>query len=55
MTDPADPVVRKTLSLPASVWRRIEDVQFANRIKKESVVLRLLIEAGLEAHEPPKE
>lgn len=45
----ADPIVRKTVSLPASVWRQVEDYQFANRVKRETEAIRRLIELGLEA------
>lgn len=47
MADDPDPLVRKTVSLPASVWRRIEDFQFANRIKRDTQAVRDLVEAGL--------
>ncbi len=48
MSDEADPITRKTVSLPSSTWRRIEDFQFENRIKKDAVAIRHLIELGLE-------
>jgi hypothetical protein len=44
-----DPVIRKTVSLPTSVWRRIEDFQFENRVKRDAEAIRRLIELGLEA------
>lgn len=44
-----EPAIRKTVSLPASTWQRIEDFQFAHRIKKDSVAIRRLLELGLEA------
>lgn len=49
MDEKADALVRKTVSLPASVWRQIEDFQFANRIKRDSQAIRHLIGLGLEA------
>lgn len=45
----ADPITRKTVSLPASMWRQVEDYQFANRIKRDAEAIRRLIELGLEA------
>jgi hypothetical protein len=52
MPDDADPIVRKTVSLPTSVWRRIEDFQFGNRVKRDTEAIRRLIELGLKAAEP---
>jgi hypothetical protein len=49
MVDQPDPVIRKTVSLPTSVWKEIEDFQFANRVKRDSEAIRRLIEAGLKA------
>ncbi|WP_158295629.1 hypothetical protein [Crenalkalicoccus roseus] len=49
MSESADPVVRKTVSLPTSVWRQIEDYQFENRIKRDAEAIRRLIELGLKA------
>ena len=49
MSTETDPPVRKTVSLPSSVWRRIEDFQFSNRIKRETEAIRRLVEAGLAA------
>jgi hypothetical protein len=49
MADEADPIIRKTVSLPADMWRQIEDYQFEHRIKKDSVVIRYLLELGLDA------
>jgi hypothetical protein len=54
MSKPADPSVRKTLALPADLWRRIEDYQFQNRIKRDAVALRHLLELGLEAAKAEK-
>jgi hypothetical protein len=47
MNEPPDPVIRKTVSLPASTWREIEDYQFTVRIKRDSEAIRRLIELGL--------
>lgn len=49
MSDPSDPVIRKTVSLPASLWRQIEDFQFENRIKRDTQGVRCLLELGLAA------
>jgi hypothetical protein len=49
MAENDDSPVRKTVSLPADFWRRIEDFQFENRIKRETEAIRRLIELGLEA------
>ena len=49
MDDSADPAIRKTVSLPSSVWRKVEDFQFANRIKRDAEAIRRLIDLGLAA------
>jgi hypothetical protein len=49
MEDESEPDIRKTVALPSSWWREIEDFQFANRIKKDSVAVRLLIRHALDA------
>jgi metal-responsive CopG/Arc/MetJ family transcriptional regulator len=51
MAEQSDPVVRKTVSLPESLWRRIEDFQFKHRVKRDAEAVRRLIELGLEADE----
>lgn len=51
MSDEKDEIIRKTVSLPASLWRRIDDYQFAVRLKRETMAVRQLLEIGLEAHE----
>src|SRR3712207_6056003 len=53
MPDAAEPAVRKTFSLPASLWQRIEDYQFRNRIKRDAEALRRLLERALEVEEAP--
>ena len=47
MAENDDSPVRKTVSLPAGVWRQIEDFRFENRIKRETEAIRRLIELGL--------
>ncbi len=49
MSETPDPIVRKTVSLPASLWQRVEDYQFTNRIKRDTKAVRCLIELGLKA------
>ena len=49
MTDRADPPIRKTVSLPASVWQQIEDYQFEHRVKRDTEAVRQLVELGLKA------
>jgi hypothetical protein len=49
MSENPDPIVRKSVSLPASLWRQIEDFQFANRIKRDAQGVRRLLEIGLAA------
>ncbi len=53
--DEKELVIRKSVSLPAAFWQRIEDYQFANRIKKDSVALRNLLQLGLDALERERE
>ena len=53
MVTPSDAPIRKTVSLPTSVWKQIEDYQFGNRIKREAEAIRRLIELGLEAAKKP--
>lgn len=42
-----DPIIRKTVSLPASVWKRIEDYQFAHQVKRDAEAVRRLVDLGL--------
>lgn len=48
---PIDPVERKTLSCPASLWKRVSDYRFAERIPSQSEAVRILLLAGLRAGE----
>lgn len=43
--------IRKTISLPAELWKRIEDFQFKARVKKDTEAVRRLLEIGLDAYE----
>jgi len=54
MSEPTDAPIRKTVSLPASLWQQIEDFQFENRIKRDAEAVRTLIQRGLEARKPAK-
>ncbi len=48
MKEPAsEPLLRKTVSLPEGMWKRVEDFQFGNRIKRDSEAIRQLVEMGL--------
>jgi hypothetical protein len=47
--DNVDPQIRKTVSLPASLWRQVGDWQFERGIKREGEALRLLLRRGLAA------
>jgi hypothetical protein len=47
MADESEAAVRKTVSLPASFWKRVEDYRFGNRIRSETEAVRRLIELGL--------
>ena len=55
MSDEKDPIIRKTVSLPASLWLRIEDFQFERRFKRETLAVRRLIELGLAAENEQRE
>lgn len=47
----ADPVTRKSVALPASVWSAISDFRFGKRLTTEAAAIRQLILAGLAAQE----
>jgi hypothetical protein len=49
MDEESEPDIRKTVSLPASWWRAIEDFQFKSRIKKDSVVIRRIVQTGMDS------
>lgn len=42
-----DPPVRKTVTLPASMWRRVASYRFSNEISTEVEAVRRIVEAGL--------
>lgn len=48
----AEVMVRKTVSLPATVWARVEEIRWSEKAKSESDVVRRLVEVGL-AQEAP--
>lgn len=50
MIDENDEIIRKSVSLPASLWQRIEDYQFAERVKRDAEAIRRLLDMGLEAY-----
>ncbi|GBQ35004.1 hypothetical protein [Acidocella aminolytica] len=43
-----DPIIRKSVSLPTGLWKRIENYQFEHRVKRDAEAIRRLIELGLE-------
>lgn len=49
MPDPTDQIVRKSVSLPSSLWALIDDYRFQNRIRSDADTIRRLIEIGLDA------
>lgn len=50
MANENDEIIRKSVSLPASLWQRIEDYQFAERVKRDAEAIRRLLDMGLEAY-----
>lgn len=48
MKDDPGEIIGKTVRLPASVWAKIDEYRFANRINKQTDAIRRLIERGLE-------
>ena len=42
-----DPPTRKSVTLPASMWREITDFRFAERIGTEAEAVRRLLQATL--------
>jgi len=42
-----DPPVRKSVTMPASMWRNIAEFQSAERITTEAEALRRVVVAGL--------
>jgi metal-responsive CopG/Arc/MetJ family transcriptional regulator len=54
MSDEESPMIRKTISLPERLWRRIEDFQFDARVKRDTEAVRQLLELGLQAYDEQK-
>ena len=50
MPDPVDNPIRKTVTLPGSVWDRVAAMRFDHRISTEAEAVRRIVVAGLEAH-----
>jgi hypothetical protein len=48
MKDDPDQIIGKTVRLPASVWAKIDEYRFDNRINKQTDAIRRLIERALE-------
>ena len=53
MAKPTEPVIRKSVSLPESMWKQIDDFQFEHRVKRDAEAVRRLLELGLEAAKKP--
>jgi metal-responsive CopG/Arc/MetJ family transcriptional regulator len=51
MSDNPEQPIRKTVSLPAKLWQRIEDYQFQHWVKRDAEAVRQLIQLGLDAAE----
>lgn len=49
MDTDSDPIIRKSVSARASLWKRIDNFQIDNRVKRDSEAIRQLLELGLEA------
>jgi hypothetical protein len=49
MSTPDDPPIRKTVTLPASMWKAVSDYRFSERIGTEAEALRRIVAAGLRA------
>ena len=49
MPDDTDATIRKTITIPTDLWRRVEDWQHANRVKRDTEAFRQLVELGLKA------
>lgn len=48
MADDTDPPIRKSVSLPTSLWAAISEYRFTERIDSEAETVRRLLRAGLE-------
>jgi hypothetical protein len=49
MDTPSDPIVRKNIALPTSLWEAINDYRHANKIKTEVEAVRRLLREALGA------
>jgi hypothetical protein len=47
--NPEDPPIRKSMSLPKSMWDDIAEFRFAQRIGTEAEAIRRLIQSALKA------
>lgn len=45
---PIDPPIRKSITLPQSLWAEIEDYRFPNRIPSDAEAIRRLLRVGLD-------
>jgi hypothetical protein len=46
---PNDPIIRKTMPLPKSLWDAIADYRFGNRLNAEAEAVRQIVEIGVAA------
>ena len=44
-----DPIIRKTIALPARMWSEIADFRFSERIATEAEAMRRLLQMALKA------
>jgi hypothetical protein len=49
MTTAKKPRIRKTVSLDADAWSKIDEIRFNRRIRREADAITLLINAGYES------
>jgi hypothetical protein len=52
MRKPADPITRKNVNLPNSVWAEVAEFRFAERINTEAEAVRRLVMMGLRVWKP---
>jgi hypothetical protein len=45
----SDPIIRKTMPLPKSLWDAIADYRFGNRLNAEAEAMRQIVEIGVAA------
>lgn len=50
-----EPVTRKSVTLPNSMWAEVAEFRFSERIGSEAEALRRLVQAGLRAEAQARE